>query len=139
MMDKDYEGKVPMLKYENYFFWKTRMISIIDSRGPTMLRTLEVGPFQPMKTIPAITEKDGEITPEKLVPKFRSEFSPEEEAEVNLDRKVRNIIFQGLTDELFVVQVLKRIGEGELNTILALLTKLRILIVLIKHKIIFSK
>ena len=42
-----------------------------------MLRTLEVGPFQPVKTIPAITEKDGEITPEKLVPKFRSEFSPE--------------------------------------------------------------
>src|SRR5947208_11679854 len=95
--EKEYEGKVPTLKYENYFFWKTRMISIIDSRGLKMLQTLEVGPFQPMKTIPAVTEKDGKITPEKLVPKLRSEFSPEEEAEVNLDRKVRNLIFQGLT------------------------------------------
>ena len=43
--EKEYVGKVPTLKYENYFFWKTRMISIIDSRGPKMLQTLEVGPF----------------------------------------------------------------------------------------------
>ena len=64
-----------------------------------MLQTLEVGSFQPMKIIPAVTEKDGKITPEKSIPKIRSEFSPEEEAEVNLDRNVRNLIFQGLTDE----------------------------------------
>ena len=97
--ERDFGGRIPMLKYENYFFWKTRMISIIDSRGPRMLQTLEVGPFQPIKTIPVIAENDGKVILEKSVPKFRSEFSPEEEAEVNLDRKVRNLIFQGLTDE----------------------------------------
>ena len=98
--DRDYIGKVPQLQVERYFLWKTRMISLIGSLGPRMLQTLETGPFHPIKTIAAVTEEDDKITPEITVPKLRSEFSPEEEAEVNLDRKVRYILFQGLSDEL---------------------------------------
>ena len=64
------------------------------------MQCIEKGPHVPMKIVTR-DNADGTMAPDKFVPKNSSEFTEEDEKEVHKDKKVMNILFNGLDKNMF--------------------------------------
>ena len=100
MGKKDEGVKIPMLDKEHYFHWKVKMRMHLLSFDTSYINCIEKGPHVPMK-ISTEVRANGEDLVDSYVPKSVSEYTEEDEKEVHKDKKVMNILFNGVDSDMF--------------------------------------
>ncbi|KAK1379053.1 hypothetical protein POM88_025797 [Heracleum sosnowskyi] len=83
--------KIPMLKKTEFSTWKVKMLMYLEASDPDYIDRISNGPFIPTEPVAAT-----ETTPAGLAPKKKSEWTPEDKAQIIKDAKVRNILHNGL-------------------------------------------
>lgn len=87
---KDTGVKIPFLEKDNCFHWKVKIHLHLMSIDEDYVRCIENDPYVPMKPVTSPTGK------ERAIPKPVTEYSPEDIEEVHKDKKILNILFNGL-------------------------------------------
>ena len=105
---KDTGVKIPMLNTENYFHWKVKMRLHLLAIDEGYVDCIDKGPHVPMKAatgVGQIIEAGAVGARPQLVPKLSSEFTQEDTEEVQKDKKVMNILYNGLSDDMFDIVI----------------------------------
>ena len=86
MVKKDTEISIAVLEKEDYFHWKVKMHLHLLSQDRSYVQCIEKGPHVPMK-IGTGVNVDGTMKHDKSVPKTPSEFTEEDEKEVQRKKR----------------------------------------------------
>ncbi|KAK1360650.1 hypothetical protein POM88_045124 [Heracleum sosnowskyi] len=91
-MSTKYESmKILILKKTEYPTWKVKMLMYLDAMDPDYLDRIRDGPYIPTRIVAQTN-----TVPEHYVVKVKSEWTPEEKADVLRDAKIKNILHNSL-------------------------------------------
>ncbi|XP_017249896.1 uncharacterized protein LOC108220596 [Daucus carota subsp. sativus] len=82
--------RVPMLKASEYPIWKVKMTMFLEATNPDFMDKIKDGPHVPTKLSVAVGED------QKLIPKEKKDFTPEDIASVSKDAKVKHLLHSAL-------------------------------------------
>ncbi|XP_063941893.1 uncharacterized protein LOC135149891 [Daucus carota subsp. sativus] len=82
--------RVPMLKASEYPIWKVKMTMFLEATDPDFMDRIKDGPHVPTKLSIAVGED------QKLIPKEKKDFIPEDIASVSKDAKVKHLLHSAL-------------------------------------------
>ena len=82
--------RVPMLKPSEYPIWKVKMTMFLEATDPDFMDRIKDGPHVPTKLSVAVGED------QKLIPKEKKDFTPEDIASVSKDAKVKHLLHSAL-------------------------------------------
>ena len=92
MFGNKYENiKILVLNKSEYLTWKVQMLMYLEASDPDYVDRVNDGPYLPKKIVPQTPTE-----PEHFVIKEKSEWSPEDKAEILKDAKVKNILHNSL-------------------------------------------
>lgn len=83
--------RIPILRASEYPIWKVKMEMFLEATDPEYLDRIHDGPHKPTKFSVAIGEEE-----QKMIPKEKKDYSPEDISSISKDAKVRHLLHNAL-------------------------------------------